>query len=159
MKNITLPSFNVLFALTFLCLFSFFACKKDPVPPTKEELLTAKKWKKTASTSTVDNVDYDSYADLEACEKDDLFKYNIDFTVTYDQGVIKCDPSSPQTSSAGTWVFNSDKTKLTLADGSEKLEFTIKELTATTLKVSYDFTFTFNGDITKIPVTLTYTAQ
>ncbi len=133
----------------------FSGCKKEEkaTPKSKTELLCAHYWKMTAATidpplvinGTPIN---DFYAQLEACDKDNIVKYNSNNTVINDEGATKCDPASPQTTT-GTWSFNSTETIIT-EDGESA---DLLELNETTLKMSvidnidginYKFTITFN---------------
>ncbi|MEY4902595.1 MAG: hypothetical protein RLZZ292_410 [Bacteroidota bacterium] len=133
------PAFKALFALTFLCLFSFFACKKDPVAPTKEELLTAKKWKISALTLTLlsNGTVEDILKGADPCETDDFQKFETNGTMSEDEGATKCSPGDPQ-STAGTWAFNTEKTQLTITLDGDKVVTTLVELSATTLKYTFD---------------------
>ena len=156
---------RTLFALSLALLGGLTSCsddKNDPTPSTsKTALLTAKSWRVTADQSVVvsggTTLTNDDYADLEACEKDDLVRFNADKTVTLDQGATKCADTSadPQSEKDGTWDLNSDGTKLTQKDGAFSLEFDVLELSATTLKTKV--TFTDDGET--YTQTTTYTAQ
>ncbi len=147
------PSFKVLFALTFCCLFAFVACKKDPVPPTKEELLTAKKWKISAFILTLPNGSVENIlAGADVCEFDNFQKFETNGTVTEDEGATKCDTTDPQIADSGTWAFNTEKTQLTITLSGGKVVTTLLELSATTLKYSFDEDSTSDG---KYTVTLT----
>jgi len=137
------------------------SCKKDATPtpaPTKTELLTGKNWKVTAFTSNP-AIDWtgtgvmvtDIYAQMQACEKDDLFMFNTNGTTTDDEGATKCNPADPQTTS-GTWAFNSTQTIITV-DGMD--DFNIETLSATTLKGN----MVFNDGATNYTFTITYTKQ
>ena len=114
---------------------------KDPTPPTKTELLTAKSWRisgaVTVTTTTGQpTTTVDDFATARACEKDDFIKFNTDKTARFDQGPLVCQGS--QQTETGAWDFNSDQTKLTLgAAGSSVVgQYNLAELSATTLKIS-----------------------
>ena len=140
------------------------SCKKDDNTKTKTDMLTAGNWKLTAINISpsleIGGLQYsDIFGFLPDCSKDDLTKFNSNGSVNFDEGPIKCDAGSPQTT-YGTWSFNADETKLTVID-SDGLpsENTISELTDATLK----FTFTSvedlgNGEKT-YTVTYTFTKQ
>jgi hypothetical protein len=152
-KNIS----TYLFA-TVVALASLSSCKKDdattPAPaPSKTDLLTAKSWKVTDFKVSGQSI-YNSIL-FENCAKDDLTKFSATKAVTFDEGAIKCDPSSPQ-SRTGSWELNADQTKLKLTDptGDQSLEGTINTLTSTTLIVTDPNGFG-NGN----PAEVTYTAQ
>jgi len=130
--------------LSFLLLAAaaFGGCKKDdatttPTPVvTKTDLLTAKSWKITAQTLTITtNGTTISDNTLDACDKDDAYKFNTDKSLVVDAGTNKCLTSDPQ-KETGTWAFpSSDETKLRITLPNEAIngDLTIKELTATTL--------------------------
>ena len=100
------------------------SCSKDEDSPeevakTTTEYLTAGNWKTTAMTISpglnfggVEITDF--YAQFEACEKDDLTKFNTDGTITDDEGATKCDPNDPQTTNDGTWVLSADNSSVTI---------------------------------------------
>jgi hypothetical protein len=82
------------FALSLALLGGLTSCGDDSTDPTptltKTALLTAKSWRLTANQTVIvsggTTVANDDYADLEACEKDDLTKFNADKSITLDQG-------------------------------------------------------------------------
>ena len=125
------------------------SCKKDKddnTAKTKTELLTTGSWKRTALVS---NPAYDWYGDgtfatdvlsvMKACEKDNFETYNTNGIVETNEGATKCDPLDPQTWSV-TWTFADNETKLVYGGIDE---YTLVELTATTLK--FQSTFVENG--------------
>ena len=120
--------------------------KKDNPAKTKTELLTTGSWKRTALIS---NPAYDWNANgifdtdilniMFPCEKDNTDTYKTNGIIETNEGATKCNPSDPQTWTA-TWIFSDNETKL-IFDGFD--EYTLLELTATTLK--YQSTFVENG--------------
>lgn len=126
-----------------------FSCKKnknDSTAKTKTELITSGSWKRTALVSTpaydwnvngVSNTDVLSIMFL--CEKDNFETYKTNGVVETNEGATKCNPSDPQTW-AVSWAFADNETKL-IWDGYD--EYTLIELTATTLK--FQSTFVENG--------------
>jgi len=139
---------------TALILSSFFVgCKKKEDKPataqTKTQLLTANNWVLTAiMSSTLGETDKDLFRILPNCIKDDFSKYNSNFTLIYDDGATKCNPSDPQTTN-DVWSFNSDETILTVSGDPKKIE----TLNATVLIFSYSdvndgktktYTFTYS---------------
>ncbi len=112
------------------------SCKKDsepaPAPPTKTDLLTAKSWRltdiKIGGTSF--------YAFIDACEKDDLIKFNANKSATFDQGATRCDQTEPQTAT-GKWEFTTNETKLKFTDPEGDVsEGNMTTLNATSLVLS-----------------------
>lgn len=126
---------KLLFTALFLSAF-FVGCKKDKdkgSSQTKTQLLTANNWVMTALVaSTPGENDKDLFSILPDCIKDDFIKYNSNFTILFDDGATKCDPSDPQTTN-GVWSFNSDETILTMDGEPQKIE----TLNATVLILSY----------------------
>lgn len=116
------------------------SCKKNDdnspsAAPTRTSLLTAKNWRLSTVTVTLNGIAVPSSLFLADCDKDDFYKFNTDKTMVADAGPTKCSASDPQTES-GTWKFsNSDETKLTIALPNSALngDADIKELSATTL--------------------------
>lgn len=153
MKKITL-----LFIIA--SIVSLGACKKDEdntsaTPKTKSELLTAKPWKLSALTvSPAYNVGgtmiTDFYAQMQACDKDDIYSFKSDKTFTQEEGATKCDPNDPQVSDAGTWTFSSDEKQLVQTSSGSTESSTIVDLTDS--KMILSSTEVENG------ITYTYTA-
>ena len=136
------------------------SCKKNtdetPTPAvvqTKTQLLTAKNWKITAETISP-AYDWngngvlvtDIFAQMTPCEKDNLVIFNVNGTVTYDEGPTKCVETDPQTT-YGTWAFNPLETIITLDSTNF---YNLEILNSTTLKMNtvfqisgVDYTFTF----------------
>ena len=142
--------------LAMTAVTTFVACKKDkdnPAGKTKTELLTTGSWKMTAFTTNPAD-DFDGDGDLETnyfdyipgCVKDDITTFKTNGTADVDEGATKCDPLDPQTESI-TWSFTNNETKVEI-DGAE---YTLVELTATTIKVSDTYVFgttTYTDEIT-----------
>jgi len=140
------------FTISFLIVvFVLVSCKKDKgnsdhIAKTKTELLTTGSWKRTALIS---NPAYDWYADgtfatdilsvMKPCEKDNFDTYKTNGIWELNEGATKCDPADPQTWSL-SWAFADNETKL-IFGGTD--EYTLDELTATTLK--FRSTFVENG--------------
>lgn len=146
------PSFY-LFLLVALTM-AFGACKKDDDKSNSEKLVD-KNWNLVSLTSdpaiNFGGVSItDLYAQLDACNKDDLTIFKTGGTVNYDEGATKCDPSDPQTTT-GIWLLNSDQTIITI-DGDS---WTILELNDSQLKVKFTTDFFGNG----VNTTLTATFQ
>jgi len=58
-------------------------------------------------------------------------------TLLVTEGATKCNPNEPQTSAVGTWDFNTAETALLFTSADEYSgEYTILELTSTSLKIS-----------------------
>jgi Lipocalin-like domain len=141
-------------------IFFLGSCQKEK---TKTELLTGKTWKVSSiivapgfPNPNGGSPITEMLTQMPACFKDDLWKYSNDKKYVIDEGASKCDPTDPQISETGTWAFNSTETLLTMTSTTTVTEFTLLELSATTLKMSpvelmthngvnYAFTYTFAG--------------
>ncbi|MES2690623.1 MAG: lipocalin family protein [Bacteroidota bacterium] len=150
----------------FAVTLAFSACKDDkddatPATPgqTGSAALTGKDWRMTANTYVIsgsgsDDGTTDLFAEKEACEKDDLTRFNDDKTMTEKAGATKCDPSDPDSKPGGTWELMNNNTKLKVTDGNDPIIFDIVTLNETTLTIkSIDtdagVTSTINASFTK----------
>ncbi len=133
---------RIILAVLLSSLF-FSACKKKEKEPTKTELLQNGKWKLTAANFSGF---YDLYADFKDCQKDNMYLFNTNKTITVDEGASKCKDTAKQTYTDGTWNLVSNDTKITL-DGSSitagfgALTADLVVLNATTLQISKDTAF------------------
>lgn len=124
MKNLRL------LVLLLVLVTAFVSCKKDkdPAPPTKTELLTAKPWKimtLTVSPQLPDSIFIKGgtgfvqdllgfYATHNlACFNDNIRTFKTNNSFTFTQGATKCDTSGEQYAS-GTWSFSTDENSLAL---------------------------------------------
>jgi hypothetical protein len=124
--------------LTCCCIVVLSGCSKDDnndnttVAPTKFELLTSHGWRLTAFYE--DGVDMTSQY-FTACELDNIFNYNTDYSYTVDEGPTKCDPADPQIIETGVWAFANNQTMLVYEPGTPgEAESTIIQLDATNFK-------------------------
>lgn len=128
-----------------LILFSLFAasltaCKKDKdeevKPKTKTELLTEKTWK-YVDYGTDGNLNWtieSSESDLEVCEKDNIFTFKSDNTITETENANKC---STESEYKYTWKFIDDEKKIVVtATDSDTLN--IKTLDSTTFEIYWE---------------------
>ena len=124
--------FTKSFALLLLAAAVFTGCSKST--KTKAEYLTDKSW-----TQTENGYDYNdnwtiesSESYLYSCDKDNVWTFKSNGTVTEDEGAVRC-------YSATQWVYDyelsSDDKKL-IIDGRT---YTIKTLDSYTLEVYYDY--------------------
>ena len=120
-------------SIALMAVLTFSACKKDdPTPPTKTELIS-RNWKITALSGTFPPLPaIDLYAQMSACEKDNIMKVSSNGTYILDEGLTKCNASDPQVVESGNWSFSSNETKITI--GSDT--FDIVSLSATTLVIT-----------------------
>ena len=137
---------RLLLALAAFAMLATASCKKDDdEPEDRTALLVNVNWRMTSLKADPPVIIFgipisDLYAQFDACDKDDITIFKSDGKVNYDEGATKCDPTDPQTTT-GTWVFNTDKTVITL-DGES---WTIEELTKSKLRVKYTEDLTGSG--------------
>lgn len=105
--------------LAALLLTALLGCKKEedpaPVAPTKRDALTKAPWIQTALT--VDpalNSRTDFFTGLDACSKDDLYRYASNGTYTGEEGATKCTTAAAQIFYNGTWRLTQDEQRLLL---------------------------------------------
>lgn len=126
--------FKILFVALALVMFSVMACKKsDSKPaPTKTDMLS-RDWKLVDVLAGGVSV----YGLLEACQKDDIYKFANNNTYQITEGATKCNTADPDIYDAGNWNFLENDTKLRLASaGGQSDTLTLQELTEASLKAS-----------------------
>lgn len=135
----------------------FAACKKDETTPNnngnnnngnnntkgKKELLVDGKWQITALSTTYNDgtgdTTIDSYADWDACMKDDFTTFSADGKGVNDEGATKCDATDPQTDNF-TWSLIDNDTKIRIVEAGEDDDTSdIVEITATQIKLKEAF--------------------
>lgn len=152
MKKTTLFTFVVIAATAILT-----SCSKDETTPTPDNNatatanLTAKDWKITGLVISTIIGDINFLDSLDACQKDDLLKYNLNGTITEKAGATKCDPADPDTKNGGVWALLNNDTKLRIIDGDTSI-FDINTLNSTTAILKQ--TETIDGFTTTITMTL-----
>jgi hypothetical protein len=135
---------NFLLIITITLLA--FSCKKDE-KVMKKDLLSGKDWiliSETISPALDVNgtLITDLYSQLDACDKDDIGKFNSNGTYTLEEGLTKCDVNDPQVYETGTWTFNSDETIIvTSSSTGEVTNSNIQELTANKLILKQEAIF------------------
>lgn len=112
-----------------ICVFLASSCKKDV---TRTELLTSGTWKLIALQATFLGMTTDSYAEMEECEKDNLFTFKTDNTLDLDEGPTKCKPDDPQIRNEGPWTLFENDTKINL----DNIDYNILELTESRFKIN-----------------------
>ena len=154
MKTLSAYLFTAVLGLSVLS-----GCKKDSedadTAPSKTSQLTAKSWRPTDIKVSGQSVFIAPF--FNACDKDDFIKFNPDKSAIYDEGVLKCDATKPQTSK-GSWELTTNETKLKLTDPrGDVTEGTIVTLNSTTLILNASVDILGTG--TPTPVELSFTAQ
>jgi hypothetical protein len=139
-------------------------CKKDddektPSTPSQSntQKLCGKNWKMTAFTMSPGFMGFtDVYSAMDACEKDNIFKFNTNGSCTEDEGATKCDPSDPQTEN-GTWAWSDNETKINLlVGGAPSAPMNVEVNSGTMLKVNFTET---DSTIGTQKFTITFTKQ
>lgn len=138
---------KVILALSMLTI-AFSACKKDDNKDVSAEgKLTKENWKlaKVVLSFPPPIGETDFYANLQACEQDNLTLFVKGGSITLDEGATKCDPADAQTvPNSGTWALNTNDTKLSMdiTFGGQELKgnFNIVALTDQALSLSLDST-------------------
>ena len=156
MKLFTLSALTL---ATVASSLTFTSCKKDkddPKPQSRTELLTAKNWRLSASTSVNGSVTTDRYAAMPACRKDDFLKFNSDKSLVNDEGLTRCGSNDPQSRTL-VWELTANDTKLGIRatpSSSSQEVYDVVELSASTLKFRENST---SNGVTRTE-TLTYTS-
>jgi uncharacterized lipoprotein YehR (DUF1307 family) len=127
--------------LAMALVVSLVSCKKDE--KTKTEILTSKSWTLKSLTVnppinnplTMTSIT-DVYAQMDACEKDDLTTFKANNTAIEDEGATKCVATNPQTRTVN-WSFNSTESIITF----DAEDWTVIELSENKLVVTYTNTF------------------
>jgi len=103
---------KILCAVSIIGLLSIISCTKEddvnkPIAIKTDDSLTtfitAKDWKIVALSAETDWGVIDIYAEMDDCEKDDLYKLNLNGT-TISKAMVKCD-TTELTETFGTWKF------------------------------------------------------
>lgn len=92
-----------------------------------------KRWKMTAYTEDGVNKMTETY---DACELDNIEIYAAGGKYMMDEGATKCNDDDEQIQEGGKWEIKNDKLILSHEALDIQLQFTILELTTTTLKFS-----------------------
>ena len=142
--------------LPLMVVLAMASCKKDD-PSTTQLLTDPDGWILVAMTVDPPIVDpitgtsiTDFYAQMDACDKDDITIFQDNGTYITDEGATKCDPNDPQTQT-GTWVLSADEKTITV-DGES---WTIESLSKSSMRV----TFPFNEPYTGITYTMSATLE
>jgi len=114
-----MKTINPLLTSVFIALL-FWGCGKDDgannttSPLTRTELLTGHGWR--LNKFYENGIDVTS-AYFSACEIDNIYTYNTDYTYLIDEGPSKCLPNDPQIVETGTWAFANNQNMLVYDPG------------------------------------------
>ena len=141
MKKLTRTT---LFAVAIGAMVTATSCKKDEktepttTTTTSKKVLLAGTTSKSWEISKILMGGVDQTSEVEACNIDDILRFFNDGAYQEDEGTLKCHPEDPQIYSQGTWNFSSNETIINTIVDNEAQSNTILELTASTLKISFD---------------------
>lgn len=143
-----------------LAIIGLSACKKKDNPTatvyTKADTLQNGQWKLKSVTNPLIG---DLTTSMKPCQKDNLYTFNADKTLTVDEGAEKCNSSDLQTKKDGSWSLTSDYKQISISSsafatfGISTLTGDVLQLNSTTLEVKKDTTVA--GFPTTITVTFT----
>ena len=159
--------FKLFSMLAIASIIVLSSCEKnDDETKSTTDYLTAGNWKVTGMTVSpgievmgITITDLYQYL-IEDCTKDDLIKFNVDGTVTDDEGATKCDPDDPQTTDDGTWTLtNDDKTITITYPDEDPAPATIVSINGSTLVVSAPLDMDLGLGTTGYAATITMTLQ
>jgi len=137
---------------------SLQSCKKDEEKkePTKTDHLQNGKWK-LASANAAGGV-FDLMTSLKDCQKDNLYTFNADKTITVDEGATKCSSSASQSVTEGNWALLKGDAQMSISGeritaGFGNLTGDVITIDAKTLQIKKDTTV--SGFATTAIVTFT----
>ena len=135
----------LLFAVSALVVLS--SCKDDKDDPTPEEMIVGS-WNLIKEVYTEDGVTetYEGEGLGDACDRDDLWVFAENNTLTLDEGPTKCDPNAPQVYGSGQWTLLNNGSQLQITDSGEVELLNITTLTNSKLVISYSETYEDGGE-------------
>jgi hypothetical protein len=146
---------KLLLASLALCL-TVAACKKGGDgngTVTRKDTLTNGRWQVFSLMGRVDlggtptDVDFFSFGD--SCDRDNIFIFNKDGSLTNDAGARKCSSTDPQQSPGGTWQINAGMDTLSFDGGTLPGKFVISSFSNSSMQLKKDTSlFGFTGTIT-----------
>ncbi|QNH60751.1 carboxypeptidase-like regulatory domain-containing protein [Hymenobacter sediminicola] len=104
----------------------------------RETLLITPRWRKSIEVTTIEDdsrttIRTSNFDNLPgACFNDDFVQFKVDKTMVYDDGLVKCQATYPQTI-ASTWQFTANETELLL--GANLTRYRVLQLTASVLQI------------------------
>lgn len=131
-----------------LAIIGFSACKKkDNGTPatnyTKVDTLQNGQWKLVSITNPLIG---DLTTSMKSCQKDNLYTFNADKTITVDEGGEKCNTADMQTRVDGNWNLTSDYKQISISSsvfatlGITTLTGDVVQINSTTMEVKKDTT-------------------
>jgi hypothetical protein len=143
-------------SIVALAALTYTSCKKEEEKKdentsggkTNLELLTQKDWKVTGITASGNDV----WGLVEACNKDNQYRFRSDDSLVLFDNNTKCDPADPDSTVSSYKLYNQTKLILDVKiSNAIQLQDTtsIIEITETTMKVDANYS--------GIPATITFT--
>ena len=143
--------------ILFICaaLVLFAACKKDddnnnnggsPAGSTRRDTLVAGKWLTVSVKARTNFLGKDSTFDLfataDSCDMDNLTIFKADSNLVMDEGPTKCNASTPQQRTEGSWKLGAGNSQLILNTGGQSLDgaFQITSFSDSLMRVERDST-------------------
>jgi len=122
--------------LLFSSCLVITSCNKDDdedpiVPPNTTSLLTSHEWILTNVTLPFPLNGINAWDSMPACEKDNFYKFNIDYSGYVDNATLKCDPLSPQRENY-TWMWKDNETTIEIPADSSGAATIFKNVVITT---------------------------
>lgn len=90
----------------------FASCKKKD--PTPSDYLTKSKWKLESVTVFAQ----DFSGNIKACQKDNLYQFNINKSITAYEGATKCNDTAANSKTDGNWSLQNADQQLSLSGSS-----------------------------------------
>ena len=105
----------ILLAVTILI---FSGCTKSDSSKPAQDFLTSHNWRSDAVYQ--DNVNMN----IDACYRDDLWKFQTGNVFVFDQGAVKCVATDPQTNT-GSWSISGQSLTISANGGSSTYTITV----------------------------------
>lgn len=134
-------------------LFLVISCDKDEdtsADNSKTAVLTQSAWKLENAGVDVDKngtVELDISNQIDACVKDNTYKFEADGSGTVNEGGSRCSTSAPQTTPF-SWAFLSNETELRISSTNSQVfsgQYKIVTLTSAKMTLSKDTTLSGVG--------------
>jgi hypothetical protein len=110
--------------LTLLTMAAIFgSCKKKD--PTPSDYLTKSKWKLESVTVFAQ----DFSGNIKACQKDNLYQFNTNKSITAYEGATKCNDTAANSKTDGNWSLQNADKQLSLSGSSIAESFGVSAMT------------------------------
>ncbi len=125
--------------LFLIVIATLAACGKDESNPTVEAITGTSCWEQVRievfSSTTQTWIEFP----LLDCAKDDCTRFTKDYKLTIDEGAVKCDSTSAQTTS-GNWTIDANGDVIfTRSDLGGAFIYTVSELSKDRMVIENDF--------------------